>query len=213
MRLLSSSQTSYTNIMKKYLIVLVLFISLNSFGQFNSGSIYFTGMTGADLGIELQEFNSSIPYNLNLEGGYFIRNRFSVGGNIHSHGYFGLGGSSGTHELFIGPAVRYYMPREDDLQIYYIANPFYAIATGADRLGFMAGAGVNYFLTERIALEARFSYRFLRYVDEFFSYNAHRIGFEAGLSIFFPSWTFFEDMWGSGRSKSNKNEGEGWSPN
>ena len=127
-----------------------------------------------------------------------------------SHGYFGFGGTAGSHELYIGPAVRYYMPREDDLQIYYIANPFFALATGTDRLGMMAGAGVNYFLTERVALEARFSYRFLRYVDEFFGYNSHRIGFNAGISVFFPSLSFLDDIRGK---RSTPKEEEEWSPN
>ena len=63
--------------MKKYLIVFVLFLSLNIYGQFNSGSVYFSGLTGADFGFRAEEATYSVPYNFNLEGGYFIQNRFS----------------------------------------------------------------------------------------------------------------------------------------
>ena len=177
--------------MKKYIIIFALFVSMSVYGQFNSGSVYFTGVTGANLGRELTEGgSSSIPYAINVEGGYFLKNRFSVGGNIYAHGHFGIE-TTGSHEIFMGPAFRYYLARESGIQIYFYGNPFYSVSTGLNTWGAAAGAGMNYFITEGIALEARGSYRYVRNYSEGFGYNQHSLTFEVGISIFFPSLTFF----------------------
>ena len=180
--------------MKKYLIILVLFISMSVYGQFNSGSVYFTGTTGTDLKFELQEGSAYIPYNLNVEGGYFLRNRLSIGGTVHSHGTFGLGEfTSSSHELFLGFLTRYYLPRDEGLQIYLFGNPFFSVASFDNRFGVSAGAGFNYFLTERIALEARAYYKYLRFFNEFSGYNNHSVNFAIGITVFFPSISFFSN--------------------
>jgi hypothetical protein len=181
--------------MKKYLLIFALFVSMSVYGQFNTGSVYFTGMTGANLGFELQQTYATIPYNLNVEGGYFLRNRLSLGGTVHSHGNIGLGefGSS-NHELFLGAMIRYYLPRDEGLQVYLYGNPFFSVATSDNRFGVSGGAGINYFITERIALEARGYYRFMRYTNEFDGgFNNHSLNFDIGISIFFPSISFFSN--------------------
>ena len=181
--------------MKKYLIIFALFVSMSVYGQFNSGSVYFTGTTGADLGIELQQSYASIPYNLNVEGGYFLRNRLSLGGTVHSHGNFGLSEfATGFHELFLGSLVRYYLPRDEGVQIYLYGNPFVSIGTADNRFGAAGGTGFNIFITERIALEARAYYKFMRFTNEFAGgYNNHSLNFDFGISVFFPSISFFSN--------------------
>jgi len=183
---------------------MMLALAYTSFGQFNTGSVYFTGLTGANLGYEritqITEFtttsNNYIIYDLHLEGGYFIKNRFGIGGKIFTrddHGSsIGLGGATGERTLFFGPTVRYYIPRDDDLQIYYYGNPYFGFGTYGSTLGVTAGIGVNYFLTERVAVEARGSYTFHRFFEEFFNENTHTLMFEIGISLFFPSITFFD---------------------
>lgn len=170
--------------------------------QFNTGSVYFTGLTGANFGYERisTEFaaDNRISYDIHLEGGYFIRNRLAIGAAIftgidgHSN-YFLFGPSPGQHDFFLGPNVRYYIARDDDFQIYYFGNPYFGFGNSpGSTLGVTAGAGVNYFLTERLALEARASYNYHRWIYEFAPENTHRIIFEIGISLFFPSITFFD---------------------
>jgi hypothetical protein len=190
--------------MKKYFLLVMLGAAMTVSAQFNTGSLYFTGLTGANLGYErqtqisdfvTQSFNYII-YDLHLEGGYFVRNRLAVGGKIFTrdeHGSsIGLGDASGERTLFFGPTIRYYIPREDDLQIYYYGNPYFGFGTYGNTLGITGGVGVNYFLTERVAIEARGSYTFHRFFEEFFQENTHTILFEIGISLFFPSITFFD---------------------
>lgn len=202
--------------MKKYLIVFVLFASLNVYGQFNTGSVYFGGLLGGNLGVQFQEGTTSIPYYLYLEGGYFIQNRLSVGGNIHTHGEFILSGfNPGTHELYVGPAVRYYLARTEGLQIYFYGNPFFSLTTDYNKWGLAGGAGINYFITDRISLEARGVYKVYSNTLEDYAYNTHYIGVEAGFSIFFPSIGFFDGIFrqSDAEEKTPRKKDEDWSPN
>ena len=189
--------------MKKILIIMILALSVNAIGQFNTGSIYFTGMTGGNLGYELTrtEFNNqnTIPYAFDLEGGYFFKNRIAIGASFHAGGehpnYFLIDTSSftsGEHNFYLGPNIRYYKVRNDDLQLYFYGNPYFGIGTYGGTLGLAGGIGLNYFLTERVAIEARGSYIYHRYSSSGFIENTHSIKFEIGISLFFPSITFFD---------------------
>jgi len=189
--------------MKRILFLILLAFSLNAMGQFNTGSLYFTGMTGGNLGYEFTstEFNNqnTIPYSINVEGGYFFKNRIAIGASLHTGGdhsnYFLIDTSeftSGEHNFYLGPNIRYYKVRDDDLQLYFYGHPYFGLGTYGGTLGIAGGIGANYFLTERVAIEARASYIYHRLSSSGFIENTHSIKFEIGISLFFPSISFFD---------------------
>ncbi len=184
--------------MKKIFIVLALAISYGAFGQFNTGSVYFSGMTTGNLGTGLNEGQFYIPFEIGVEGGYFLKNKIALGGKIHTHGEIFFNGGS-SYELTLGPTIRYYRATVKDFQMYYYGHIFYGFWNGSNnQTGFQTGVGFDYFLTERIAVEAKILYHYTRqwYSDAFsgttFGFNNHNLLFELGISVFFPSLTFFD---------------------
>jgi hypothetical protein len=187
--------------MKKTLILLGFVLSLNAFGQFNTESIYFSGMTNFATGLEIQssdfEGGGFIPLELRLEGGYFIKNRMAVGGNISIEDYrIPLWGTVDNYyyEVHFGPTIRYYIPGEEDWHTYLFGYGFYGFEPSHQFFGLQFGPGVNYFFNESIALDARVSYTYKHTFNREFggSHNNHRLLFEIGISVFFPSIRFFD---------------------
>jgi hypothetical protein len=187
--------------MKKTLILLGFVLSLNAFGQFNTESIYFSGMTSFATGLEIQssdfEGGGFIPFELRLEGGYFIKNRMAVGGNISIEDYrIPLWGTVDNYyyEVHFGPTIRYYIPGEEDWHTYLFGYGFYGFEPSHQFFGLQFGPGVNYFFNESIALDARVSYTYKHTFNREFggSHNNHRLLFEIGISVFFPSIRFFD---------------------
>jgi hypothetical protein len=188
--------------MKRLILICSVFISLNAFGQFNTGSVYFSGITDASIGTELVssftgETTFNLPFGLYIEGGYFIQNRMAVGGSIHSHGSFGFGEfNSSEFEFRFGPNFRYYLPREDDLNLYLYAHPYYGfwVASGSgiygNNHGIFLGGGTNYFISESIALEGRIAYNLHRAGSAGAYTTYHRLQIEFGISVFFSSIDF-----------------------
>lgn len=184
--------------MKKIFILLLITASLSAYGQFNSGSVYFTGMTNGHLGTRIYEESFYIPFEISVEGGYFIKNRIALGGEIHTHGELSFSGNS-SYELLFGPTIRYYRTSVKDFQAYYFGHAFYGFWNGNNnQTGLKGGVGFNYFLTERIALEARIGYKYQRqwYTEPFsgfnYHFNTHDLLFEFGITVFFPSIKFFD---------------------
>lgn len=193
--------------MKKLFTLAVLALSINAFGQFNTGGIYFSGLTNLGTGLEIDGGVPSILFGLNTEAGYFIKNKIAVGGGIHAdlNMPFGNSGSfyNSIYDINFGPNVRYYFPRENDWHLYAFGNVHYGLYQDQEEefllqrhqyFGFQIGPGVNYFFNERIALDARFSYRY-RYAWNAAmggSHTVHRFFFEVGITVFFPSLTFFD---------------------
>ena len=191
--------------MKKLFVLVLLFSSLGLTAQFNSGSFYFTGATDLNFGLEVDEGYSSVLAGFHPEGGYFIMNRLGIGGGIHTDSSLPVGEyaefTDATFEVYLGPNVRYYLPREDDWQVYGYGFLFYGFtqepggfdASNHQLYGFTVGPGVNYFLSERVAFDARLTYMFKHQWNPEMggSHNIHRFFFEMGISVFFPSITFF----------------------
>ena len=194
--------------MKKTLILFSFVLSLNLYGQFNTESIYFSGMTNFATGFEIErdDFGSKgfIPLELRLEGGYFIKNRIAVGGNIsiedieitlwNDNEYSFEELYEDNYEVYFGPTFRYYIPRKEDWHLYLFGYGFYGFIPNHQTVGLQFGPGVNYFFNESIALDARLSYTYKYSFNRAGggSHNNHRLLFEIGISVFFPSIKFFD---------------------
>lgn len=186
--------------MKRVLIgaVVALALTVSALGQFNSGSFYFSGATHGKIGFESQsnEFGSnynSLCFGLTPEAGYFIKNRLAVGGAILVDLDLGLGEfGSNIYEVVFGPNVRYYLPRDTDMQVFLYGFAGYGFVTDHQLLKFMAGPGINYFLSEKIAFEAKMLYAFSREWNPEMggNHNLHDVIFQVGISLFFSDLTF-----------------------
>lgn len=173
-------------------------LTASGFGQFNSGSSYFSGATHGKIGFESQsnEFGSNyntLSFGLTPEAGYFIKNRLAVGGAILMDFNLGLGEfGSNTYELVFGPNVRYYLPRDTDMQVFLYGFAGYGFVTDHQLLKFMGGPGINFFLTEKIAFEAKALYAFSREWNPEMggNHNLHDVIFQMGISLFFSDLTF-----------------------
>ncbi|MCK4746289.1 MAG: outer membrane beta-barrel protein [Bacteroidales bacterium] len=186
--------------MRKILLIFVavLLVSLPALSQFNSGSFYFSGATHGKLAFESQSSEFGSNYNtlcigLTPEAGYFIRNRLAVGGAILMDIEKGLGefGSS-IYEVVFGPNVRYYLPRDTDMQVFLYGFAGYGFVTDHQLLKIIAGPGINFFLTEKIAFEAKVLYALSREWNPEMggNHNLHDVMFLAGISMFFSDLTF-----------------------
>jgi len=191
--------------MKRILLTLTFILCITSFvsAQFNTGSVYFTGMTNFNFGIESEAESTYFLLGLNTEGGYFIQNRLGIGGTILSNFQLGLSEfAESSTDIFFGPNVRYYLARDEDPQIYLFGMAGYGIErsgydmyyTTHQKLGFMVGPGSNYFINEHIALDARltFAYFYLWNTAGGGQHGRTTLLFEAGISIFFPTLTFYK---------------------
>ena len=166
--------------------------------QFNSGAFYFSGATHGKLAFESQsqEFGSnynSLCIGLTPEAGYFIKNRIAVGGAIYMDMDLGLGSTGfSEYEAVFGPSIRYYLPRDTEMQVFLFAFGGYGFVTDHQLLKLMLGPGINFFMTEKIAFEARALYAFSREWNPEFggNHNLHDVILEVGISMFFSDLTF-----------------------
>ena len=179
-------------------VSIALALTVTALGQFNSGSSYFSGATHGKIGFESQsvEFGSNINtlcFGLTPEAGYFIKNRLAVGGAIIMDIEKGLGefGSS-IYEVVFGPTVRYYLPRDTDMQVFLYGFAGYGFVTDHQLIKIMLGPGINFFLTEKVAFEAKALYEFAREWNPEMggNHNLHNVTFVAGISLFFSDLTF-----------------------
>jgi len=187
--------------MKKLTFILLLGFITSHFAlaQFNQGNAYLSGMTRANLGFQFQQSYSDLEFGLHTEAGYFIQNRWSVGGSILGDFCISLSGLESEVDFLIGPNTRYYLARAEGPQMYLFGFAGYGFEQLASEgytfhhaLGIMAGPGINFFVTERLAIDARATYFFKHLWNPEFggSHNVHRILFEAGVSIFFSEFRF-----------------------
>jgi len=177
---------------------IALALTVSAVGQFNSGSSYFSGATHGKIGFESQSNDFGSNYNtlcfgLTPEAGYFIKNRLAIGAAIVMDIEKGLGefGSS-IYEVVFGPNVRYYLPRDTDMQVFLYGFAGYGFVTDHQLIKIMAGPGINFFLTEKVAFEAKALYEFSREWNPEMggNHNLHNVTFLAGISLFFSDLTF-----------------------
>ncbi len=179
-------------------VSIVLALTMSALGQFNSGSSYYSGATHGKIGFESQsnEFGSNfntLCFGLTPEAGYFIKNRLAVGGAILLDIEKGLGDAgSSIYEVVFGPNVRYYLPRDTDMQVFLYGFAGYGFVTDHQLFKLMLGPGINFFLTEKIAFEAKALYEFSRDWNPELggNHNMHNVTFSAGISLFFSDFTF-----------------------
>ncbi|MEZ5073138.1 MAG: hypothetical protein R2751_19885 [Bacteroidales bacterium] len=185
---------------RKTLVVLLLAIAPAISAQFNTGASYFSGSTRGSLGFSslAQELNgevyrtNALYFGLTPEAGYFIKNRLALGAAIGLNYTAYFEGVTDDYSIVAGPSVRYYLPRDTELQIFLYG--FFGFGGVPDHklVEFSAGPGFNYFLTERVALEARTLYTLTREWNPVGGghHNLHDVGATIGVSLFFSDLTF-----------------------
>ena len=187
--------------MKRIFLISVatLLISAVSMAQFNSGGFYFSGSTNANLGFEnssdeLGSSSNSICFGLNPEAGYFIKNRLAVGGAIFTDYELFLNdfGNYSEYSIVFGPNVRYYLPRDTDMQVFLYGFAGYGFVPDHNLFQVMLGPGINLFLTERVAFESKLLYTYQREWSTIGSgfHNNHSVTILVGISLFFPTFSF-----------------------
>lgn len=177
---------------------LLLILSVAATGQFNTGASYFAGSTHGKIGFESTstEFGSNenwLCLGFTPEAGYFIRNRLAVGGAIlidyqRLLGDFGYG----EYDIIFGPSVRYYLPRDTEMQVFLSAFAGYGFKPSHQVIKIMIGPGINFFLTERVAFETRLLYSLAREwnAEGGGHHNVHDVTVMAGITLFFSDLTF-----------------------
>ncbi len=179
-------------------VALTLTITISVEGQFNSGSSYFSAATRGKIGFthqpnDLEYQQNSIQFGLSPEAGYFIKNRLALGGAIlidlnRTLGDLGFS----EYSVLFGPSVRYYLPRDTEMQMFLYGFGGYGFVPSHQLLKIMLGPGINFFLTEKIAFEARVLYSLAREwnVAGGGHHHIHDVTFLAGISLFFSDLTF-----------------------
>ncbi len=186
--------------MRKVLIAaaVALLLTLPALGQFNSGSYYFSGGTHGKIGFqststELGSNQNTFSFGLAPEGGYFIRNRLAVGAAIMIDYERFLGDISySEYNIIVGPNVRYYLPRDTDMQVFLYGFAGYGGVSSHQKFQILLGPGINLFLTEKIAFETKLLYSFIREWNPEGGghHNIHNVTLMAGISLFFSDLTF-----------------------
>lgn len=156
----------------KVLFAVILFSVSSSFlfaqdalkkGVYNlGGSISYSNSKDTSPGTTVKQFSFSIAPELN----YFVIDNLLVGGNI-TFQYFEYEFSSGNyiynkdveHIYGIGPSIRYYFAGSDIIP-FIGASASYLTINNSDfeAKSFTATAGINYFLSNSVALEPFLSY-------------------------------------------------------
>ncbi len=186
--------------MKKIIIgiAVAITITISATGQFNTGSSYFSAATRGNFGITHQpnDFDyqeNSIQVGLSPEAGYFIKNRLAVGGAVFLDfdRTFGNPGFS-EYNIVFGPNVRYYLPRDTDMQVFLYGFGGYGFVPSHHLFKIMMGPGINLFFTEQIAFEAKVLYSLAREWNREGGghHHIHDFTFMAGISLFFSDLTF-----------------------
>ena len=179
-------------------IALTLSAVITAMGQFNTGSSYFSAATRGRFGFTHQPNNvdyqeNSIQIGFSPEAGYFIKNRLAIGGSILVDYDRTLGTLSFAEYSFLfGPNIRYYLPRDTDMQVFLYGFSGYGFVPSHQVFKIMAGPGINLFFTEKIAFEAKVLYSFAREwnVAGGGHHHIHDLTFLAGISLFFSDLTF-----------------------
>lgn len=193
--------------MKKLFILIAVFTSFSLHAQFNTESVYFTGTTNLGTGLEIEENVPSFLFNAHPEVGYFIKNKLSIGGGVNIDLKMPFGENSefnnAVYDINIAPSMRFYIPRDEDWHLYIYGNVHYGAYQKVDEgfyslkhnyYGIQLGPGINYFFSERVAMDARATYtaRHAWNAEMGGSHNIHKLFVEIGISVFFPSITFFD---------------------
>ena len=104
---------------------------------------------------------------------------------------FGNPGFS-EYAIVFGPNVRYYLPRDTDMQVFFYGFAGYGFVTDHQLFKIMLGPGINFFITEKIAFEAKALYAFSREWNPEMggNHNLNDVSLLFGISLFFSDLTF-----------------------
>jgi len=187
--------------MKKILLtsIIALLFSVAVLAQFNTGGFYFSGSTDLSLGFnsstdEFGAAQNSISFGLHPEAGYFIKNRLAVGAGIHTDYQLFLSEFSNfsQYTIVFGPNVRYYLPRDTDMQVFLYGFGGYGFVPDHNLFEIMLGPGINFVFSERVAFESKLLYTLQREWSTIGTgyHNNHNVTFLVGISLFFPTFSF-----------------------
>lgn len=136
-----------------FLLTLLFTFSINAQSRLSEGNIFLGG--AATIGnVSSVGGASYFSYRLTPTLGYFVTDKIAVGGNV------GISGNNNSGEmessLVLSPFIRNYFITTERMGLYGAASlPLTLI--NDDRVGLNVSAGLTFFATERIALEARTS--------------------------------------------------------
>ncbi len=200
--------------MKKLLFALAgILLSLSINAQMNTGSFFAVGNSSFDLGfstinnIDNNEKTTVLKYTLNPKAGYFIKNRLAIGGGVEfaSIPYSSeFGNAARQSRLVFGPFARYYVQYgtlipfaeaslgygyQNDIQIYSDGTfkTEHSVFTNS------IGVGTDFFLNEKIAIEAMMKYYYEKQKP---TYDGATGGGHAisGIVAYFGIVIFFESI-------------------
>ncbi len=168
-------------IMKRSLVLFCLFSML--IAGFNSARAQFS--VGVNVGmIKIEDFDAL--FGLNVSGKYSINDKMSVGLNL-GH-YFK---SEEGYSIFLQPITglfEYSFTDNDfspyaglDVGFYRFGASFDGESEAESNLGFAPTAGVNYNLSDKLALNANFKYHYILFEGE----SSGAIGINAGVCFKF----------------------------
>jgi len=188
-------------------------MSVTMFSQMNTGSFFAAANSSFDLGfstinnIDNNEKTTVLKYSLNPKVGYFIKNRLGIGAGLEfsSSPYSNeFGEAARESRLVFGPFARYYVQ-------YGTLIPFAEASVGfgyQNDIGFYLdgtsktehsvfnsslGVGLDFFLNEKIAIEAMLKYYYEKQKPSYdgATGSGHAI---SGVVAFFGIVIFFESI-------------------
>ncbi|HYW94682.1 MAG TPA: outer membrane beta-barrel protein [Bacteroidales bacterium] len=197
-------------------LLILLLVSATSFAQFNTGDAFAGGSTNLSAGFSSEkdkadnytsEPTKKFQMSMNIKGGYFLKQRFAMGGlfnySLNRSKY--LNDKTISNSLMIGPVARYYRG------IYQGISPFAEglVAFGISKSKTIyteghvenkhtifeaaAGVGANYFFKENIALEGLLQYAYLNQTPSGSNpVNNHHI--KGGLNLLFGITVYFSSL-------------------
>lgn len=197
-------------------LLLVLSISATSFAQFNTGDAFAGGSTNLSTGFSSEKDKADnytsdptkqFQMSMNIKGGYFLKQRFAMGGLIsysrNRSKYIDT--KTITNSLMIGPVARYYRgfyqgisPFAEGLVAFGVSNSKTTYTEGNDEnkhtiFEAAAGIGANYFFKENIALEGLLQYAFYNRKPSG-SNPANNRHIKSGLNLSFGITVYFSSL-------------------
>lgn len=175
--------------------LLLLFTAFAAFTQTQKGSV-LVGADLANIGLNFQEGNTQFTFDLNPKAGWFINDNLAIGPEI----ILGINTQKGATAINYGIGAfgrKYFGAEATNLsrttKWFVEANAGFAgtnlsgdnvVKTSTNGLNLGAGAGLAYFLTQNIALEALLKYNLT--VGFGSSTTNNNIGLGIGFQIYLP---------------------------
>jgi len=198
------------------LILLLFSICTLSFGQLNTGSLFVAGNAGFDLqaygqkDVDSEVKTNHFDISLNPKAGYFLKDQLAIGVALNTWAYRSSGEdfsgttyTSTTSGILFGPFARYYYEYGEFIPFGEVFIGFgsdkektesgeFTSETPHSVFQTTAGVGADYFLNEKVAIEAVLKYFYERQKPSGENatgggHNYNGVVFQIGLGIYFGS--------------------------